>query len=178
MEHKPLTPTLPQSRSLHHDSADGAPVQISQSSEPHEGDNKLSRSSNLTPLNCTAASEACRTACLIGKENSYKVGVPVTVGANLDLEAIVSAAVSAEVSTTTSERTTDSNQQDYSGPWSCSMIITPKVQEVAGTQRLWVGCPLVGTEGCSVHGLVLDQVGRQIAHPARRALPVLQSRGF
>lgn len=53
----------------------------------------------------------------------------------------MSAGVSAEVSTTTSEGTTDSNQQECSGPWSCSMIITPKVQEVAGTQKVWVGCP-------------------------------------
>ena len=82
-----------------------------------------------------------RTACLLGKENSYEVSVTVSVGANLDFGAIVAAGVSAEVSTSTAKGTTDSNQQECTGPWSCSMILTPEVQEVAGKQFVWVGCP-------------------------------------
>ena len=69
------------------------------------------------------------------------MGVTVTVGGNLDFDLIVKAGVHADVSTTKTKGTTESNQNYCLGPYSCSMIITPKVQEVAGTQTMWVGCP-------------------------------------
>ena len=53
----------------------------------------------------------------------------------------MSAGVTAEVSTTTAEGTTDSNQQECSGPWSCSMLITPSMHEVSGKKFMYVGCP-------------------------------------
>lgn len=81
--------------------------------------------------------------CVLGRESSYSVAVTVTVGADigLDFGGIASAGINAEVSIETSEGTTDTNQQECGGPWSCSMIVTPSVQEVAGTQHAWVGCP-------------------------------------
>lgn len=93
------------------------------------------------PLSGSTANRNRPKACLLGKENSYEVSVTISVGANLDFGAIVAAGVSAEVSTSTAKWTTDSNQQECTGPWSCSMILTPKVQEVAGKQFVWVGCP-------------------------------------
>ncbi|KAL8827526.1 MAG: hypothetical protein Q9170_006984 [Blastenia crenularia] len=98
----------------------GAPIQIGDSCTPSKGQ-----------------------TCTLGRESSYSVGVSVSVGVDLclDFSKIVSAGINAEVAIETTTGTTDTNQQECSGPWACSMIITPSVQEVAGTQHAWVGCP-------------------------------------
>ncbi|KAL8885405.1 MAG: hypothetical protein Q9205_007126 [Flavoplaca limonia] len=81
--------------------------------------------------------------CQLGRENSYTVGVTTTVGGDLGLSFadVFSAGINAEVSYSEEEGTTDTNQQVCGGPWSCSMILTPAVQEVAGNVWRWTGCP-------------------------------------
>ena len=76
-------------------------------------------------------------ACVLSSEVSYTVGVTVQVGGNLGLnfEQIVSAGVSAAVSTTTETGNTQGVQKTCpDGPWKCSLIITPSMVTVTGTQ--------------------------------------------
>lgn len=95
-----------------------------------------------------SANQRHLTACTLGIEKSYSVGVEVSVGMDLGLDfaKVLSAGIDAQVAIQTTEGTTDTNQQECSGPWACSMTITPSVQEVAGTQHAWVDCPSVKKE--------------------------------
>lgn len=138
----------------------GKPIQIGDSCTPSKGESMLPFHPSQKEAICAGSPKNPRSmihmhksnieanagspiACTLGREASYSVGVEVSVGMDIELDfaKIASAGINAQVAIQTTDGTTDTNQQSCSGPWACSMVITPSVQEVAGTQHVWVGCP-------------------------------------
>jgi len=93
---------------------------------------------------CPDTNDGPSLACTLGRSVSYSVGVTVTTGVNLgvDFAKILKAGIDASVAISTTKGTTDSDSETCAGPWACSMTITPSVQEVSGTQRVFSNCPV------------------------------------
>ncbi len=83
---------------------------------------------------------SCPTACTIGKEFSYSVEVSVTLGASLDIGEIFGAGVSGQVSKSTAHGTALLGQTECTGPWTCSVTVTPKMREVKGFSKTATDC--------------------------------------
>lgn len=70
----------------------------------------------------------------------------MTAGVDLSLGEIVGAGVSGSVSITTAKGTVNTSSVTCTGPWTCSIIVTPVVVQVKGIKKI-TPCANSGSQG-------------------------------
>jgi hypothetical protein len=80
------------------------------------------------------------TACIIGKELSFSVEVSVTLGGSLDGSNALCAGVGSQASKTPARGTALVGQTKCAGPWSCSVLVTPRMRNVNCFSKTAIDC--------------------------------------